>query len=71
MYKRGALCLHALRLEIGDEVFFAAISEWTTKHRHSSVETSEFLECVSGVAGRDLAEVVHPWLYEEELPELA
>ncbi|WP_260848233.1 M1 family metallopeptidase [Brevibacterium aurantiacum] len=71
VYKRGALCLHALRLEIGDEDFFAAISEWTTKHRHSSVDTSDFLECVSGVVGRDLAEVVRPWLFDKELPELA
>ncbi|WP_449341559.1 hypothetical protein [Streptomyces canarius] len=32
VYKRGALCLHALRLAIGDEDFSsAAISEWTTK----------------------------------------
>ncbi|WP_330166647.1 MULTISPECIES: M1 family metallopeptidase [unclassified Brevibacterium] len=70
VYKRGALCLHALRLTIGDEAFFTAIGEWTTKHRHGSVETADFIECVTQVAGRDVAEVVHPWLNELELPEL-
>ena len=70
VYKRGALCLHALRLEIGDEDFFAALAEWTTKNRHSSVETDDFIACVSKAAGRDVAEVVRPWLDEEELPRL-
>lgn len=71
VYKRGALCLHALRQEIGDEAFFAAIGEWTATHRHSSVDTADFVECVSRVADRDIAEVVRPWLFELELPELA
>lgn len=70
VYKRGALCLHALRREIGDADFFAAIGEWTTRHRHSSVSTEDFIRCVSQVAGRDIAEVVRPWLDEFELPEL-
>lgn len=69
VYKRGALCLHALRLEIGDEDFFSAIREWTRQHRHGSVDTTEFVECVSRVAGRNIAEVVRPWLEELELPE--
>jgi aminopeptidase N len=70
VYKRGALCLHALRREIGDEDFFTAIGEWTTKYRHSSVSTDEFVKCVSKVSGRDIAEVVRPWLEERELPKL-
>lgn len=70
VYKRGALSLHALRLTIGDEAFFTAIDEWTTKHRHRSVETADFIECDTQVAGRDIAEVAHPWLNELALPEL-
>ncbi|WP_246490345.1 M1 family metallopeptidase [Brevibacterium oceani] len=70
VYKRGALCLHALRREIGDADFFASLGEWTTKHRHSSVSTEDFIACVSQVAGRDIAEVVRPWLDELELPPL-
>ena len=70
VYKRGALCLHALRLELGDADFFAAVGEWTKRYRHSSVSTEEFIRCVSDVSGRDIAEVVRPWLEELELPKL-
>ncbi len=70
VYKRGALCLHALRLHLGDEVFFAALREWTVQHRHASVDTTAFVDCVSKVAATDIAEVVRPWLTETALPEL-
>ena len=70
VYKRGALCLHALRLELGDAEFFAAVAEWTKRYRHSSVSTEEFIRCVSEVAERDFAVVVRPWLEELELPKL-
>ncbi|UVI37914.1 M1 family metallopeptidase [Brevibacterium spongiae] len=69
VYKRGALCLHALRRELGDADFFTAVGEWTKRYRHSSVSTEEFIDCVSEVSGRDIAEVVRPWLGELELPE--
>ncbi|MFP3398290.1 M1 family metallopeptidase [Brevibacterium sp. SIMBA_078] len=70
VYKRGALCLHALRLELGDADFFTAVGEWTKRYRHSSVSTEEFIQCVSEAADRDIAEVVRPWLEELELPKL-
>ncbi len=33
VYKRGALTLHALRTELGDEVFFGMLREWVAKNR--------------------------------------
>ncbi|WP_331279729.1 M1 family aminopeptidase [Brevibacterium sp. VCM10] len=70
VYKRGALCLHALRRELGDADFFAAVGEWTKRYRHSSVSTEEFIRCFSESTERAIAEVVRPWLDELELPEL-
>ncbi|MCM1012723.1 MULTISPECIES: M1 family metallopeptidase [unclassified Brevibacterium] len=70
VYKRGALTLHALRLTLGDDVFFACVREWTTRHRHGNVTTRDFIDSVSRTSGRDIAEVVRPWLTETALPPL-
>ena len=42
VYKRGALTLHALRGQLGDEKFFALLRDWTTLFRHDSVVTEDF-----------------------------
>jgi aminopeptidase N len=70
LYKRGALALHALRLQVGDEVFFATLREWTRRNRHGSVTTAAFVECASFVARRPLDAVLEPWLGRAELPPL-
>lgn len=70
VYKRGALCLHALRVSLGDKVFFDGVREWTTRHRHGNVDTADLIACFSKVAGRDVAEVIDPWLYGATLPQL-
>lgn len=70
VYKRGALCLHALRVSLGDKVFFDGVREWTTRHRHGNVDTADLIACFSKVAGRDVAEVIDPWLYGAALPQL-
>ena len=33
VYKRGALTLHALRLTVGDDAFFALLKDWVAEHR--------------------------------------
>ena len=42
VYKRGALTLHALRLTIGDDRFFALLRAWTAQRRHGSATTDDF-----------------------------
>ncbi len=67
LYKRGALTLHALRLTLGDDTFFAMIREWVTEHRFGTVSTELFEEHAArygstGGLGR--------WLHERVLPPL-
>ena len=70
VYKRGALLLHALRLSVGDETFFALLRTWIEKHRYGSV-TSEMFESLSErVAGRPLADLFDSWLRQRALPAL-
>lgn len=70
VYKRGALFLHALRVNLGDAVFFDGVREWTTRYRHGSVDTAEFIAHFTRIAGRSIAEVVDPWLFHTALPQL-
>ncbi|WP_028049181.1 M1 family metallopeptidase [Cellulomonas sp. URHD0024] len=68
LYKRGALTLDALRVSLGDEAFFEVLRTWTSRYRHGTVSTEEFVVCAELVSGRPVAAVLHPWLYERRLP---
>lgn len=70
VYKRGALLLHALRTELGDETFFALLREWTGRYRYGSVTTRIFVDLAEELAGRSLDGVFTAWLSKPELPEL-
>ncbi|WP_067648040.1 M1 family metallopeptidase [Nocardia harenae] len=70
VYKRGALTLHALRLELGDRAFFALLREWTTRYRHSSVITEEFTDLAGHYTTIPLRPLWESWLHRAELPQL-
>lgn len=60
VYKRGALALHAVRVALGDDAFFALLRSWVADHAHGTVTTDDFL----AAAGVDLT----AWLDEPALP---
>lgn len=70
VYKRGALTLHALRLEVGDGAFFDLLRRWAADHRHGLVATSELEALAEAVAGRPLVALFDAWLRSYELPPL-
>jgi len=78
VYKRGALTLHALRLALGDEVFWAVVRGWVARHRDGLVTTDEFRELVDGHAdnsrgpahAREVGALLDRWLDGAPLPEL-
>lgn len=70
VYKRGALTLHALRLTIGDDAFFALVREWTTAHRHSTVTTDDFRELAATRSAVSLDALFDSWLFQTALPRL-
>ncbi|BDI24115.1 M1 family metallopeptidase [Herbiconiux sp. L3-i23] len=74
VYKRGALTLHALRLTIGDDAFWALVQEWTRSHRHGVASTADFVE-LAGRHGLDghgsgAAAFFDLWLFRTALPRL-
>lgn len=70
LYKRGALALHALRRETGDDVFFDLLRDWVADHRHGSVTTEAFEAHVAERAGDTALSLVQRWVRQRELPPL-
>ncbi|GAA3909805.1 M1 family metallopeptidase [Microbacterium invictum] len=70
IYKRGALTLHALRLTVGDDGFFALLQTWTARFGGSTAETGDFLDLVEELSGSRHVDLFQSWLFEHPLPEL-
>ena len=70
VYKRGALTLHALRAELGDDAFFTVLRTWVARHRGGSVTTADLVAHVAEVTGRDVAPLSDAWVYSRALPAL-
>ena len=70
VYKRGALLLHALRLRVGDDTFFALLRAWVERNRYGSVTSEMFESLAAEVAGRPLVELFGAWLRQRQLPGL-
>lgn len=73
VYKRGALLLHALRLRLGDVVFFDVLRTWVEAHRYGTVSTAAFVEHVCAAAdavGVGVRQLLQSWLFSPQLPQL-
>jgi aminopeptidase N len=70
VYKRGAITLHALRRQIGDDKFFALLRDWTTRYRHGTVVTDDFTGLAANYAEVSLRPLWDAWLYSTKVPPL-
>ncbi|MDJ0952709.1 MAG: M1 family metallopeptidase [Acidimicrobiia bacterium] len=70
VYIRGGLVLHALRVEVGDEAFFAIVREYADTYRNDVVTTNDFITLAESISGQDLDDLFDKWLYGEDVPEL-
>ena len=68
VYDRGAMTLHALRLEIGDEDFFRLLRRWTDQQSGGNVRTDEFITLAERVSGEQLDAFFTTWLFTPEKP---
>lgn len=70
VYLRGALTLHALRLRVGDDVFFRILRTYTARYRHANASTADFIAVATEISGQDLQSLFDSWLYADTLPDL-
>ena len=68
VYERGAMALHALRGEIGEEAFFKTLREYVSRHAGGNVTTADFVAVAEEIAGRDLEALFDSWLFDETTP---
>lgn len=69
VYKRGALTLHALRVELGDAAFFELVRTWVAEHVHGLVDTDDFRRLVARY-GAAAERVLGEWLDNLPLPAI-
>ncbi len=70
VYWRGALTLHALRLRVGDEAFFAILRTYYDRFRYGNATIADFIAVAEEIAGESLADLFDAWLYDPVLPDL-
>ena len=63
VYGRGALTLHALRLQLGDDTFFDILREWNERYSHGHASTGEFITLAEELSGAELDQFFDVWLF--------
>ncbi|MFN8528501.1 MAG: M1 family metallopeptidase [Anaerolineae bacterium] len=69
VYQRGGLTLHALRLAVGDEVFFNILQTWVARYSGTSVRTADFIALAEELSGQQLDDLFNTWLYSPTPPD--
>ena len=67
VYYWGALALHALRLEVGDDTFFEILKTYHERFADGNARTADFIAVAEEVSGKELTAFFDSWLYSEEL----
>ncbi|MDP9002844.1 MAG: HEAT repeat domain-containing protein, partial [Myxococcota bacterium] len=70
LYEKGGLVLHALRMEVGDVLFWRGIHAYLEKHARGVVETRDLQRAIEEVSGRSLGRFFEQWLYKPGHPEM-
>jgi aminopeptidase N len=68
VYLRGALTLQALRVKVGDEVFFRILKTYAQRYRHGNATTADFIAVSEEVSGQKLDALLNSWLHDAQMP---
>ncbi len=69
-YTRGALAIHSLRLEVGDEKFFAILKAYFKQYKNSHADSSDFEALATQVSGENLNDFFKVWLEDKLIPDM-
>lgn len=70
LYEGGACRLHTLRHLLGDEIFWAATSDYLKRFNGKVVETDDFRRVFEEHSGRSLGRFFDQWFYTAGYPDL-
>ncbi|WP_370618396.1 M1 family metallopeptidase [Mumia sp. Pv 4-285] len=68
VYSRGALTLHELQQEIGEDDFAALLKAWPKERRNATGSTSDFIALAERISGQDLGAFFDAWVYTGTKP---
>jgi aminopeptidase N len=68
-YGGGALAIHALRLQVGDEVFFKILRAYLDRYRYGNAGTEDFVAVAEEVSGQELSSFFDSWLEQTQVPK--
>ncbi|HLM65061.1 MAG TPA: M1 family metallopeptidase [Acidimicrobiales bacterium] len=71
VYVRGALTLHVLRHELGDDGFFELLRTWLARYGGRTASTADFEALATDAAGEDLSALFSAWLHRADAPDLS
>jgi aminopeptidase N len=71
IYNKGGAVLHTLREEVGDEAFWKGVNLYLTRHKFSSVESTDLRAAMEQTSGRDLKWFFDQWVYGAGYPKLS
>ena len=69
-YQKGAWVLHMLRNITGDDDFFKGISLFYNRYSNSNALTSDFINIMEEVSGKQLKNFFNQWVFSPGQPEL-
>jgi aminopeptidase N len=67
-YQKGALVLHMLRRQLGEEAFREGIRRFYASHIHGNAATEDLQNALEQASGRDLDTFFQQWLFEPGYP---
>lgn len=70
VYDRGALTLAALRLKVGDDVFFNILRTYYARFAGGNAGTEDFQSVAEELSGLPLGDFFDAWLYQTALPDI-
>ncbi|HVU01322.1 MAG TPA: M1 family aminopeptidase [Polyangiaceae bacterium] len=70
LYEKGALVLHMLRRELGDDSFFAGVRLYLERHGGGIVETNDLVRAFEETSGRSLERFFDQWVFRPGHPVL-
>jgi aminopeptidase N len=62
------MTLQALRVKIGDELFFRFMRAWYRENRNSNATTEDLIALAERVSGQQLDAFFDVWLYQPAKP---
>jgi aminopeptidase N len=68
VYTKGAVAMHALRRQLGDETFDAVLKGWTERHEDGNASWPQFEDHVEEVSGQRLDGFFDAWFRGETRP---